>query len=179
LLGLVFFRLEAERVTAWLLRRVHFLPSHALSGFKHFLHSFVEGLGLIRDWVGLLGSVASTLLLWFVNASVFWLVFQSLRGGLEHLRWVGAGLTMFCAAQGLIVQFPGIGGGYQVGAILALTEIFNIPAEPATGAGILVWIMISVPCLALGLLLLVRQGLTFSKLEEIGEEERAAAVREV
>jgi len=179
LLGLVFFRLEAERVTAWLLRRVHFLPSHALSGFKHFLHSFVEGLGLIRDWVGLLGSVASTLLLWFVNASIFWLVFQSLRGGLEHLRWVGAGLTMFCAAQGLIVQFPGIGGGYQVGAILALTEIFNIPAEPATGAGILVWIMISVPCLALGLVLLVRQGLTFSKLEEIGEEERAAAVREV
>jgi hypothetical protein len=179
LLGLIFFRLHAERVTAWTLRRVHFLPSQALRGFEHFLHSFVEGLGMIRDWVGLLGSVASTLVLWLANATIFWLVFQSLRGGLERLPWVGAGLTMFCAALGLVVQFPGVGGGYQVGAILALTEVFNVPAEPATGAGILIWIMISVPCLALGLVLLVREGLTFRKLEEMGEEESAATVREI
>lgn len=177
LVGLVVLRLHAERVTAWVLKRVHFLPAHAQSAFEHFLHSFVEGLGLIRNWVGLLGSVVSTLVLWGVNTTVFWLVFQSLRGGLERLPWVAAGLTLFCAALGLLIQFPGIGGGYQVGAILALTEIFNVAAEPATGAGILIWIMISVPCLALGLVLLLREGLTFGKLEEIAEEEGAATLK--
>jgi hypothetical protein len=179
LAGLVVLRLHAERVTAWALRRVHFLPPRALSEFEQFLHSFVEGLGLIRNWVGLLGSVASTLVLWGVNTTVFWLVFQSLRGGLERLPWVAAGLTLFCAALGLVVQFPGIGGGYQVGAILALSEIFNVAAEPATGAGILVWIMMSVPCLALGLVLLVREGLTFGKLGEMAEEERVTTLKEV
>lgn len=179
LLGLVFFRLRAESVTAWALRRVHFLPARALSEFEHFLHSFVEGLTLIRNGVGLLGSVVSTLVLWGVNTTIFWLIFKSLRGGLERLPWVAAGMTVFCAALGLVIQFPGIGGGYQVGAILALSEIFNVAAEPATGAGILVWIMISVPCLALGLVLLVRERLTFGKLEEMGEGERAATLKEV
>jgi len=176
LAGLVILRLYAESVTAWILRRVHFLPARKLQGFEHFLHSFVEGLGLIRNVTGLLGSVASTVLLWTVNTTVFWLVFQSLRGGLELLPWSAAGLTLFCAAQGLLVQFPGIGGGYQVGAILALTEIFGVAPEPATSAGILLWIMISVPCLALGLVLLLHEGLTFGKLEKIAEEEQTATV---
>jgi len=172
LAGLVILRLYAEGVTAWLLRRVHFLPARTLQGFEHFLHSFVEGLGLIRNVTGLLGSVVSTLVLWTVNTTVFWLVFQSLRGGLARLPWVAAALTLFCAALGLAVQLPGVGGGYQVGAILALTEIFSVAPESATGAGILLWIMISVPCLALGLVLLLHEGLTIGKLEKIAEEEQ-------
>jgi hypothetical protein len=79
--------------------------------------------------------------------------------------------------MGLVVQLPVVGGGYQAGAILSLTEIFNVATEPATGAGILIWIVMSLPCLALGVVLLVREGLTFRKLEEITkEEEREAGI---
>jgi uncharacterized protein (TIRG00374 family) len=172
--GLVVFRLRAETLTAWVLRGVGFLPAAALRHFEHFLRSFAEGLGVIQNWTELLPSVASTVVLWVLNTTIFWLVFKSLRGRLEQLPWVAAGLVLFCAAIGLVVQFPGIGGGYQVGAILALSEIFNVGAEAATGAGILIWIMMSVPCLALGLGLLVHEGLTFKTLEAIAEEERAA-----
>jgi len=56
-----------------------------------------------------------------------------------------------------------------------LTEIFNVPAEPATAASILIWIMMSVPCLALGLILLIHEGLSIRKLEAITEEEEQAA----
>jgi len=55
-----------------------------------------------------------------------------------------------------------------------LTEIFNVPAEPATGASILLWIIMSVPCLALGLVLLIQEGLSIRKLEAITEEEERA-----
>ena len=65
-----------------------------------------------------------------------------------------------------------------MGVILALTEIFNVSVELATGAAILVWIMISVPCLLLGLILLVHEGLTFKKLAAIAEEERVAGLEE-
>ena len=96
----------------------------------------------------------------------------------RQLPWLAAALTLFCAAMGLIVQVPGIGGGYQVGVILALTEIFNIAVEPATGASILLWLMMSVPCLLLGLILLIHEGLSIRKLEAITEEEEQAVSME-
>ena len=177
--GLVLFRLRTLQLTRWTLKALGFFPARALHQIEHFLHSFAEALGVIRDWNVLLGSVTTTVVLWVLNATVFWLVFKSLGNDVARLPWLAAGLTLFCAALGLLVQFPGIGGGYQVGAILALTEIFDVAAAPATGAGILIWIVMSVPCLALGLVLLIREGLTLHKLEEIAEEEeRAVRVEE-
>jgi len=169
---LVLFRLKAAAMTAGALKLFGFLPERALRSFAHFLRSFGEGLSVIRDWKGLAGSVVTTIILWIINTTIFWLVFKSVRHRLGHLPWLAAALTLFCAALGLLVQFPGIGGGYQVGVILSL--IFNISAESATGASILIWIIISVPCLALGLVLLIHEGLSIRKLEAITEEEEKA-----
>jgi hypothetical protein len=173
--GLVLFWLRSGQLTAWMLRVFRFLPATALRRFGRFVRSFADGLSVIRSWKDLLGSLALTAVLWVLNTSVFWLVFQSLRGGVAELSWLASAVTLFCAALGLAVQIPGIGGGYQVGIILALNELFNVPAEAATGAAILVWIVMSVPCLASGLVLLVHEGLTFRKLEALAEEERELA----
>jgi hypothetical protein len=173
--GLLLFWLRSRQFTAWMLRLFHFLPATALRQFERFLRSFAEGLSVIRNWKDLLRSLALTAVVWFLNTSVFWLVFQSLPREVADLSWLASAVTLFCAALGLAVQIPGVGGGYQVGIILALNEFFNVPAEAATGAGILVWIIMSVPCLASGLVLLVHEGLTLRKLEALAEEERELA----
>jgi uncharacterized protein (TIRG00374 family) len=173
--ALVVFRLRAEQTIAWLAGVFRFLPARGWQHLEHFLRSFADGLKVIQDWKDFLASVATSVALWIVNTSVFWLTFQSLGGGLDRLSWLAAALPMFFAVMGLVVQFPGIGGGYQVGIILALTEIFSMGVEAATGAAILIWILISGPCLALGAVLLVHEGLSFRKLEAMAEEERAAA----
>jgi len=178
ILALILFRLKGAAMSVGALKVFGFLPVRARRSLAHFLHSFVEGLSVIRDWKGLAGSVVTTAVLWIINTTVFWLVFKSVRHRLWHLPWLAAALTLFCAALGLIVQFPGIGGGYQVGVILSLTEIFNISAESATGASILIWIVMSVPCLVLGLVLLVHEGLSIRKLEAITEEEEQAVARD-
>lgn len=170
--GLLFFWLRSRQFTVLTLRLFRFLPTAALRQVRRFLRSFAEGLSVIRNWKDLLGSLALTAALWVLNVAVFWLVFQSLGGGIAGLPWLASAVTLFCAALGLAVQLPGIGGGYQVGIILALNELFNVRAEAATGAGILVWIVMSLPCLALGLVLLVHEGLTIRKLEALAEEER-------
>jgi glycosyltransferase 2 family protein len=178
ILLLVLFRLKAASMTAGALRIFRFLPERPLHSFAHFLRSFGEGLSVIRDWKGLAGSVVTTAILWVINTTLFWLVYKSVRHHHGHLPWLAAALTLFCAALGLVVQIPGIGGGYEAGITLALTEIFNVPPEPAAGASILIWIMMSVPCLALGLILLIHEGLSIRKLEAITEEEEQEVVQD-
>jgi hypothetical protein len=173
--GVVLFWLRSGQLTAWTLRAIRFLPATALRRLGRFMHSFAEGLSVIRSWKDLLESVVLTAVVWGLNTSIFWLIFQSLRGRVANLSWLASAVTLFCAALGLAVQVPGIGGGYQVGIVLALNELFNQSAEAATGAAILVWIVISIPCLISGLALLVHEGLTFRKLEALAEEERELA----
>ena len=177
ILGLVLFRVKAASMTAGTLKVFSFLPERPLRSLANFLHSFSEGLSVIRDWKGLAGSLATTAVLWAINTTMFWLTFKSVRHHMGHLPWLAAGLTLFCAALGLMVQLPGVGGGYQVGIILSLTEIFNINAEAAAGASILVWIIQLVPTLALGLFLLIHEGLSIRKLEAITEEEKAVTLK--
>jgi uncharacterized membrane protein YbhN (UPF0104 family) len=177
ILGLVLFRLKAESMTAGTLKVFSFLPERPLRSLADFLHSFSEGLSVIRDWKGLAGSIITTAVLWAINTTMFWLTFKSVRHHMGHLPWLAAGLTLFCAALGLMVQLPGVGGGYQVGIILSLTEIFNIKAEAAAGASILVWIIQLVPTLGLGLFLLIHEGLSIRKLEAITEEEKAVTLK--
>ena len=177
--ALVAFRLHAEAATTWLVARCSFLSERMRGYLEHFLRSFAEGLKVIQNWRDLVASIVITVILWAVNGSVFWCVFQSLGGDLQHLSWLSAGLTMFFAVLGLMVQLPGIGGGYLVFTALALTELFSVGAEAATGAAVMTWIMISVPCLLLGVILLIHEGLTFGKLEAIAEEERAVVEEEV
>ena len=174
-LGLVLFRLKPELMKAVVLRLFRFLPRRALRLLEHVLHAFGEALGVIRDWKGLAGSVATTAVVWCLGTSVFWLVFKSLGGEMARLGWLPAAFTLFCAALGLVVQIPGVGGGYPAAVIFVLTDLFNVSAPPASGAGILVWVVMSVPCLALGLILLIHEGLSFRKLEAITKEEEAAA----
>ncbi len=177
--ALVFFRLRAEKTIAWVLRVFRFLPRNVRHHLEHFLHSFADGLKVIQNAKDFVASVVVSVALWLVNGSVFWLTFQSLGGGLEGLSWLSAALAMFFAVMGLAVQLPGVGGGYQVGTIIALTKIFSVGVEAATGAAILIWILISGPCLALGAVLLVHEGLSFRKLEAMAEEEHAAVADEL
>jgi glycosyltransferase 2 family protein len=172
--GVVAVRLRGEKVTAWLLGAFGFLSVRARQKLGSFLRSFTEGLGAIRDWRSFLGSTVTSAALWVLNATVFWFAFQGLGEGLERLSWFAAALVMFWAAQGLVVQIPGVGGGYQVAAALVLTQLFKIRPEAATGASILVWLLIFVPCVALGVFFLLYEGLTFKKLKAITEEHRAA-----
>jgi len=173
--GLVVFWLRSRQLTAWALVVFRFLPHTALRKLEHFLHSFAHGLSVIQSWKDLAGSLVLSAAVWFVNTTIFWLVLRSVRGGGASLSWLAAAVVLFCAALGLAVQIPGVGGGYQVSIILALNELYNQPAEAATGAAIIMWLIISVPCLLAGLALLVHEGLSFRKLEALADEERELA----
>jgi len=175
IVGLVLFRIYSEALTAWLSRRFRFVPAKLRSYSRSFLRSLSAGLDSIRNWRDLVTTLVCTLLRWFLNVRVFWLVFHSLGGALRELSWWAAAVTLFFAALGLLVQLPGVGGGYQVGTIQALRQIFHVRPEGATSAGILMWIITLVPCVLLGVLLLLYEGLSFRKLGLMARLKRAEA----
>lgn len=175
---LVYFRMRADRGPLKTPRFLSFLSAHRQEQFEHFLRSFADGLGVIQNFKDLWASVASTAVLWFINVSFFWLVFRSVGGDVGQLSWMAAAMILFFGVLGLIVQIPGLGGGVQLAMIKTMTGLMGIGAENATGASILLWIALMVPCVVLALILLVHEGLSFKKLETIAEEERAETVVE-
>jgi len=172
--GLALFRLYTEALTAFARRVFRFLPPKFESALEGFLRSLAAGLDSIRNWRDFLATVLCTAVLWVANVSFLWLVFRSLGGETAPLSWWAAAQCLFFAAVGLIASLPGVGGGFQVGVIQGLRQLFHVQTEAATSAGILAWIIVLAPCLALGLLALLWEGLTFSKLADIAREEQKA-----
>lgn len=172
--ALVLFRLYSESLIPWTAARLRFLPERVRSLLNRLLRSFAEGLDVIQNWRDLAASGLCTAILWALNTSTLWLVCRSLGGRLGDLSWWVAAVALFFAALGLLLQLPGVGGGYQVGILLALEQIFHVPATAATSAAVLAWIVLLLPCVALGLALLAYEGLSFRKLEALTEAERAA-----
>jgi uncharacterized protein (TIRG00374 family) len=170
--ALVLFRLYTETLTVLVRRAFSFLPPNVGSALERFLGSLAAGLDSIRNWRDLLATLTCTAALWLLNVNVLWLVFRSLGGETAALSWWAAVQSLFFAALGLMVQLPGVGGGFQVGVIQALRQLFYVRPEAATSAGILAWIIILVPCLVMGLAALLWEGLTFRKLGDIAREEQ-------
>jgi len=170
--GLVLLRLYSDDALRRLPGLLLWAPRKLREPLKKFIHSFSTGLEVIQDLQDFLASVGWTLVLWFLNVSTFYLVAHSVKGTLAHLTWGAAAMTLFFAAIGLIVQLPGVGGGYQVAVILALRELFSAPPEQAASAGILIGAVVMIPCMALGVVLLLYEGLTLGKLRRMAEDEK-------
>ncbi len=171
---LVFLRLRTEWIEREAVRHFGFLPQGLKHKLRGLFDQFVEGLAVIRNWKDLGASIVSTVVLWFFNILVVWLVFRSLGGSL-NLSFMSAALILFCEALGLLVQVPGVGGGFQVVVFFSLTRFFAVPKEDATSAAILLWIIILLPCMLSAIAILLYQGLSFKKLRHIAKEQQIAA----
>jgi uncharacterized protein (TIRG00374 family) len=169
--GLVLFRFHTETFFGLGSRVLRFLPPKIHATVGRVARSVAAGLDVIENWRDLAASIVSTVALWIVNISVFWFVFRSLGGETSALSWWAAAVAVFCAALGLVAQLPGVGGGFQVGILAALQKVFHVGGSAAASAALLLWLVILVPCVALGLAMLAYSGLTFKKLEAIAEAE--------
>jgi glycosyltransferase 2 family protein len=176
---LAVFRLRAEELTSGTPKLFRLLPPHWQQRMNQFLRSFADGLEVIENWRDFFSSISSTALLWITNTTVFWLVMRSMDGDVGHLSWFAAALVLVFSILGMLAPLPGIGGGFQVLSIYVMTGFFRVSPESATAASIMLWLMISVPCVLLGLLLLVYEGLSFKKLGTMAERARATAAEKI
>jgi hypothetical protein len=135
---------------------------------------FSEGLQAIRTFGDLAVTVFYSGLHWAIIAIVYLWIAHSFEGRLAEFDFRAALLVLIFTLVGSTVQLPGVGGGTQVLAFIAFTQIFGVEQEPAAAAAIVLWLItFGVVCLA-GFPLLIREGWSMGDLRRLARNEAEA-----
>ena len=158
LIAITSFRYFHDGLRERLLDGLGFLPAPALAKATRFLDAFGDGMLATRDPRSLALLFTYSVLEWLVLILVGYCVMHSLPGT-RQLTLQDTMIVLGFVAFGGMVQLPGIGGGAQVATIFTLTELYGIPAEAASGAALLSWLVSVAIVTPFGIGLALRQGL--------------------
>jgi glycosyltransferase 2 family protein len=167
---LLAFRDPNRRAQTRVLSALAFLPEHQQRRAAEMLEAFAQGVECTRDSRLLALLLSYTLLEWVVIvASSFALLqgFSATRG--FHILDVLVILAF--GTIGSLVQVPGLGGGVQVAVIVALTRIYRIPLEAASGIAIWIWLVGTLAIVPIGLACAFHEGLNWSKLKLLSAKQ--------
>jgi len=164
LVMLLAFRDPAGRAQQRILGALAFLPEHQRRRAAEMLEAFSQGVACTRDPRLLALLLGYTLLEWMVIVASNFALFRGFSatrafGPLDVL------VLMAFITLGSLVQVPGLGGGVQVACIVALTRIYGVPLEAASGIAILLWLVGSIAIVPFGLLCAFHEGLNWRKLK--------------
>jgi glycosyltransferase 2 family protein len=147
-----------------------FLPQHQQDRVGRVLDAFSQGLQCTRDPKSLALLVGYTLLQWAIvvgGSAALLLGFAATRSlGLWDILVLLAFMTL-----GSAVQVPGIGGGAQAALILALTGIYGLSIEAASGVAVWLWIVSTLAIVPFGLACAFHEGLNWSKLKLLSAKQ--------
>lgn len=166
LIGLRFF---SDAMQNRILEGLAVLPEKPRAAAERIVRAFVSGMGSSRDGSFVFLLIFYTLVEWLIIVGCFYCLFRSFPAT-AHLGAMDVLIFVGFVAFGSVVQIPGIGGGMQVAAFLALTEIFGIAVESAGGISILIWVVTFVVIVPFGLILAFHEGINWTKLKAIEQE---------
>lgn len=169
LLVLLLIRHFSEPMRRRILDALAVLPQRYLVRITPLVNAFVQGVESTRSSRAVVLLTGYTVLEWMLIAASTFCLLRSF-GGLLHFGLVDVLIFMGFVSFGAVVQIPGIGGGFQLVAILVLNELFAVPVEVAASVAMLLWVIGFVVVVPFGLVLGFREGLNWNKLKELGRE---------
>jgi glycosyltransferase 2 family protein len=146
-----------------------FLKEHHQEKVAKVLRAFMEGISSTRCPKSVFLLLVYSALEWVVIALCYLAVFQAFPE--TAALSIGSVLVFIgFVSIGSVVQIPGIGGGVQVVSVIVLTEFFGIDLSAATGIALVSWITAFVGIVPFGVLLALREGITWKKIKEMEQE---------
>jgi len=165
----VALRQFGEKSESRILDGAAFLPDKYHGWLVKVVRAFRQGVESTKDWAAVVKVFGYSVLEWILIVACYICVFQASpeTAGLQPLEvLIFVGFVSF----GAVIQIPGIGGGMQVVAVVILTELFGMPLEVSTGIAVVLWAITFVVIVPIGLLLAFHDGLNWSKLRHLEEE---------
>lgn len=156
-----------ERLGRAALKVERVLPARIAAVVARLVETFAQGLAVMRLPARLLEAVALSFPLWLSIALQIWLTSQAFS---ITFPFTGTFLVLVFLVVGVAVPTPGQIGGFHAAYQIAVTTFFAVSAERAVGAAIVLHAISFVPVLLVGLVLMAREGLSFSGARELAQQ---------
>ena len=162
--GLYFFRGGIRKAHEFVGRIV---PLRFRAAWMHFFDSFAESMDITERPSALIKVLLCTAGVWFCLTAQFWLVTIAMHRPLPFdSSFFVTGITTL----GLAIPTPGGVGGFHKACQLVLTHFYNYDIDNSVAVAIVFHIVGTLPVLVTGLVLFVREGLSWRELKSAGKE---------
>lgn len=148
------------------------LPPAVTDRVQQLLHSFLGGLGILRTRGDLAKVVATSILAWLFEASMYFVLAFAFGGAVREVMSVAATLltTGVANLSTLIPGAPGYIGQFEYGVRLVLTGALGVPESQALAYAILVHAALWFPITVVGAVVWFRQQLSMKDLRAADQE---------
>jgi hypothetical protein len=170
LILLLAFRDPARRAQGRILSALAFLPERQRNRTERALEAISQGVACTREPHSLALLLGYTALEWLVIIAGCFALFCGFSAT-RDFRIFDVLVLLAFMTLGSLVQLPGVGGGVQVASIVALTRVYGVPLEAASGIAILLWIVSSIAIVPFGLACAFYEGLNWSKLKLLSAKQ--------
>jgi uncharacterized membrane protein YbhN (UPF0104 family) len=171
LVALVIGAKHPAGLALWAGRLASRLPDRVAGVAGRTVHTFVDGLAVMRRPAVLLAAFGLSVLLWLSIALGVWLTSRAFD---LTFRFDGSFLIIMFLVVGVAAPTPAGVGTFHWMYRLAVTTFFGAPVDTAVAAAIVLHAVSFIPVSLLGFVFLAQDGLTFGRLRSLAPAAAAA-----
>lgn len=173
-LGLIVIHHRRQRLVPKLDRLWLKLPESIGARIVRIEHEFLDAITIVADVAVFIRTVVWSLLTWLLIALGFSLGFPALDIAVPFLMG-GISVATIVALAVSVPGAPGFLGQFEWGCKLALTDVYGIAGAAALAYSFVVHAVQWAVQVVIGLVYLIREGLSLGELERISVESEPAA----
>ncbi|MCE5272560.1 flippase-like domain-containing protein [bacterium] len=157
----------AQTVIAVPARR--FMSAQAFAKLDHLLHTFTDGLRMLKDGGAMLKVATLSVFHWGLVVFSYYMAFQGFS--FDSLPWTAPFLTLGLVGLGVALpSAPAFIGPLHTAIIYSLSDIYGVPKSEAIGFAVVMHLLMMLPLTAVGLALMSREGLSLSQIRQSAEQ---------
>ncbi len=160
-----------ERLGRWTERAARLLPGRGAAVAARFVHTFVEGLAVMRRPGALAIAMGMSVLLWLSIAAGVWLTSLALD---VHFGFAASFLVLMYLVVGVALPTPAGVGSFHAMYQLAVVGFFQAERDRAAAAAIVLHLVSFAPISLVGLVFMAQDGLSLFGLKQMKSTAEAA-----
>ncbi len=135
------------------------------------VHSFTEGLNIIRDRQGFLNTIFLSFLIWTVFIITYYPLYWAV--GIENQLPIISSLMVLCLTVAIFITLaptPGFLGSYHLACVVTLHGIFGIQKAVALSYGIVAWLIGMGTTVIIGSIFAIKEHVSFGEFSAKKEQ---------
>lgn len=162
---IIYFR---DKVKASVSAVFSFLPKKITDKLMGLIDSFGDGFSILKNFKELAVITLYTILIWvtiMIANYIFLLLFD-----INDLPFISIPIiTLSICIAITLLPTPGFIGSFQIGCVLALTNIFNVPEPLSASYGLVSWFVGQVYLVVVGVYFIIKGNISLKEISKGGE----------